>query len=200
VLIATTTNKPRTVRAFVRSRVSAAALLAWAMIALSAPPSRAQEIHIRVLNARNGKPITNECLNVWVAPPQRKALQAPTNSDGLVVLHIGADRVTAEAVSPFPTRCIGNAVVAPSSGADSADAIRVLGGNYIACQEYGRITPGEPATRDLLARIMPSYSTKRILTDGVTASNTCGKFRTKAKPGELVIFERSPTFWERLGE
>jgi hypothetical protein len=37
-----------------------------------------------------------------------------------------------------------------------------------------------------------------ILNSGVTTSNTCGKVRIKAIPGELLLFVRPPTFWEAM--
>jgi hypothetical protein len=156
----------------------------------------AQEIHIRVLNARKGKPITDECLNVWVSRQQRWALPAPTNNEGVAVLRVGRDRVSADAVPS--AACRGTAATAPNSVPFIGDGITVSGGNYIVCQEYGRVSPGGPVVNPL--DLMPSYPMKRILTSGVSAANTCGKFRAQAKPGELVIFERSPTFWERMME
>lgn len=159
-------------------------------------PFQGQEIHIRVLNARKGKPITNECLNVWVGPLHGAGLFAPTNHDGVVVLHLGNDQVTADAVSP--AACNGRAVVGPKLILKDADAITITGGNYVDCQEYGKIVPGDAANPNLVRQLWPLYSIKKILESGISAPNMCGKFRAEAKPGELVIFERPATLWERL--
>jgi hypothetical protein len=43
-------------------------------------------------------------------------------------------------------------------------------------------------------------STSRVLHEGVTMTNTCGKPNAKAKPGEVIIFVRPLTFWEKLKE
>jgi hypothetical protein len=66
-------------------------------------PLHGQDIHIRVLNAHNGKPITNECINVSLGPWHGGDLIAPTNKDGIVVLHLRDNVVTADSVSP--SRC-----------------------------------------------------------------------------------------------
>ena len=67
---------------------------------------------------------------------------------------------------------------------------------YIACQEYAKTAPGDlpvnPVTK------MPFYSIGRILDLGVSAGNTCGKFREKAKPGELIFFVKPRSFLEKM--
>jgi hypothetical protein len=153
----------------------------------------AQDIRIKVLNARNGKPITNECLNIWLGAIRGPSLLAPTDPNGVAVLHIEAGKMTA--------------VAAPQTGCDAspyskfltigADTISIWGDAYIACQEYGKIVPGEPASGDLSTKMTPSYSIKKILDAGVSAANTCGKFRAEAEPGELVFFERPRTWLEK---
>lgn len=55
----------------------------------------AQEIHIRVLNAQNGKPITNECVNVSLGQWHGADLLAPANNEGVVVLHLANTEVMA---------------------------------------------------------------------------------------------------------
>lgn len=176
----------------------AEALFIWAAVASLVAPLHGQDIHIRVLNARNGKPITKECLNVWVGPFRGAAMLAPTNNEGVIVLHLRGKVVVGEAVSPDP--CSGRAVVGPRAVPGDLDGVTVAGGNYVVCQEYGRVVPGEPVTSNLVREVMPSYPIKKVLMSGVSAANTCGKFRAQARPGELVIFERPPTLWERLRE
>ncbi len=166
------------------------------LVGLFGPLLHAQEIHIRVLNARNGKPITKECLNVWIGPLHGQALYAPTNNMGVAVLHIRDNEATANDVSP--RACNVNAALGPRPIPKGADTIEVAGGNYVACQEYGKIVPGEPATPNLVGELMPSYPIKKILESGVAAGNTCGKFKVEAKPGELIFFVRPPTWLEKL--
>jgi len=86
--------------------------------------------------------------------------------------------------------------------AAGVDAIAVMGDSYVACQEYGKISSGEQTKPDALPgvikKVVPSYKIKKILESGVSAANTCGKFRAEAKPGELVLFVRPRGFLERL--
>lgn len=157
---------------------------------------RAEDIRIRVLNARNGKPITNECLNVSLGSWHGADLLVPTNREGTAVLHIGSDVVTADAVSP--QACGGKAIVGPKPLPKDSDAISITSDYYVACQEYGRLAAGQPATPNSLKEMVPSYSIKRVIELGVSASNTCGKFRHEAHPGELIFFVRPLKFSERM--
>jgi len=74
--------------------------------------ARAQDILIQVLNARNGKPITDECLNISLGKWNGAELLAPTNREGVVVLHIQDKQITANASSP--NACNGTAILGPS--------------------------------------------------------------------------------------
>lgn len=168
------------------------------LVGLYGPLVYAQEIHIRVINARNGKPITNECLNIWIGPLRGEGLLAPTNNQGIVVLHLGDDQVTADVVSP--RACGGSAMAGPRPLARAEDGISVTGDYYVVCQEYGKFAAGEPPTPNSLKEMVPSYSIKKILALGVRASNTCGKFREEAHPGELILFVRPRKFSERMGQ
>ena len=155
---------------------------------------RAQEIHIRVLNAHNGRPITNECLNLWF-DGRKGTLIAPTNRDGIIVLHIAKDQVTAD---PGSSRACGGAVLGPIFLSADSDSMFVAGDMNLVCQEYRKVIPGAPIAENLPNKRAPSYSVKKILESGIAASNTCGKYRTTPRVGELIIFERPLSLWESL--
>lgn len=163
-----------------------------------APVLHAQEVRIRVLNGRSGKPITNECLNVWIGAMRGTSLLLPTDNEGVVAFHLENGEVTSDAMSP--RACNGAAFRGPKVLPTAADSIFVTGGQHVVCQEYGRVAEGDRPTPNLVQKLMPSYSIKKILESGITASNTCGKIKAEPKPGELIIFERPTTFWERLHE
>jgi hypothetical protein len=166
-----------------------------ALVGFVGPTLYGQEIHIRVLNARNGKSITNECLNVWFGHDSRGvSLLAPTNNEGAVVLHFADNTVTAGSVPG--AACEKGLAINAMPVPNGADAIVVTGGYYVACQEYGEVRSGDRLER----LIPPSYPIRKILESGVSATNTCGKFRAQAKPGELIFFVRPPTFLERMRE
>jgi hypothetical protein len=166
------------------------ASLVCVLAAFSGPALHAQEIRIRVVNARNGKPITNECVNVWTLTWHGAHIVAATNKDGVAVLRLADNEILAE------TSCPG--WPAQASRRSDVDAITISGDYYVACQECGKITPGEPPTDPL--NTMPSYPIKRILESGISAANTCGKFRAEAKPGELILFVRPRSLWQKLRE
>src|SRR5574340_1376651 len=116
------------------------ALFAVAIAGSLVPVLHAQEIRIKVLNGRNGKPITNECLNVWIGAMLGQGLFAPTNNSGVVVLHLGNGEVKADSASV--AACQTNAFVGPNPVPKGADSIFVTGGNYSDCQEWAKVVPG----------------------------------------------------------
>jgi hypothetical protein len=164
-------------------------VLIWPLLCLCAPRAGAQEFRIKVLNGRNGKPITKECLNIWVGTLAGPHLVAATNRDGVVVLRVSDDKLVAEA------GCQGWPVQA--AWPTGSEGILVTGDYYVACQEYAKVVPNA-AKPKFMGKIPPLYPVKEILEPGISASNTCGKFRAKPKPGELIFFVRPPGFWEKM--
>jgi hypothetical protein len=196
VLIAIAPTQERKRRAVLPLQAFARGFPIWIMAIFFVPLLYAQEIDIRVLNGRNGKPVTNECLNISLGSWHGGDLIAPTNKDGVVVLHFANNQVTADPV--LPHTCNGTAVLGPKTGPEGMDAITLSGDYYVACQEHGKIIPGEPATPNLLKEVMPSYPIRKILDSGLNAANTCGKIRVEAKPGELIFYVKPRSFSERM--
>jgi len=150
----------------------------------------AQEIQIKVLDGRNGKPIERECLNIWAGTGRGAHMVAATNGDGVVLLHFGNDDILAEkACAGWPSQV---------SRASDVEGITISADRYVACQEYGKPTPGESPVNPL--KMMPFYPFKSILQLGVSSSNVCGRIRGKAAPGELIFFVRPRSFWEKMRE
>jgi hypothetical protein len=158
------------------------------------PLAWAQDIHIRVVNARNGKPITDECLNVSLGKWHGGELFAQTNAEGAVVLHVEAGRVTV--VTTSSKACNTQVIVGPKSFTGNTTSISVMGDSYVVCQGYGNRASGQPPPSD--TELIPSYPVAKILELGLAGANTCGKFRTDAKPGELILFARPLSFWEKM--
>ena len=162
------------------------ALLAVMLATLFGTVLHGQEIRIRVLDGRNGHPITSECVNVWIGPV-RDALLLPTNKDGVAVVHIGQKQVTGD--TGFPRACKRTVFGGPQPTPEHADSIKVTsGGPYVDCQ------PPEKK----VAPAWPSYSVREILESGVAAGNTCGKFTTEPRRGELIFFVRPVHWWEAI--
>jgi hypothetical protein len=59
----------------------------------------------------------------------------------------------------------------------------------------------ESSGLDTDCRATPALQThfpvSTILSEGIAVANSCGKASHKANPGELVLFVRKTTFWER---
>src|SRR5581483_2825393 len=111
----------------------------------------------------------------------------------VVVLHLQGRHVTADA----PSRaCNVMAISGPKPLNSDPGVISVIGDGYIICQEYGKIASGEPAPPP--AERIPTYRISQILESGVAGANTCGKARAEPKPGQLVLFARQRTFWEKM--
>lgn len=169
-------------------------LLISILLSLSAPMLHAQEIQIRVLNGRNGKAIAKECVNVSLGSWHGADLLVPTNKDGIAVLHLRGNEVTADAA------CQGWSKEAHRL--EGVDTISLMGDYYVACQEYGKLAPGERPTPEtsstVIKELAPTYSIKEILQSGIASANACGTVRATAKPGELIFFVRPRGFFERL--
>lgn len=59
------------------------------MLALVVPTLHGQQIQLKLVDARNGKPITSECVNVWIGTERDRHLVAETGNDGIAVLKLG---------------------------------------------------------------------------------------------------------------
>lgn len=166
----------------------------WALVAFSGTLLHSQEIRIRVLNAHNGKPITNDCVDIFVHGVVT-ALVIPTDNMGVAVLHVEGERAVSAATG-IGGACNGSGTLYPAVG--RGDRIHVSSDYYVACQEYVKARALRRVPSDPVEEMMPSYSIGNILETGVAASNTCGVFRVRAKPGELILFVRPLTWLERM--
>jgi len=184
-----------------RRKTYAALMSAWGflvcVVAFFLPSLlEAQEIRIRVLNARNGTAVTDECVNISLGSWHGGDLIAPTNKEGLVVLHFEGGQVRADAASS--DTCNGLAVLGPKPVPAGVDTLAITSDKYVDCQEWAKVVPGE-APKDALNRA-PSYSLKKLVESGAAAGNRCGKFRAEAKPGELIFYVRPRSFLEKMRE
>lgn len=186
----------RTIGAAWSLQASRQALLICVGVARLGAPLHAQDIHIKVLNARNGKPITNECVNVFTRQELGSStLLIPTDREGVALLHVEGDHAVPVG-APLGRRCGGSETLHPTVG--HADTIQISGDYYLACQEYGKTMPGEGAGGPGRDQRMPSYSVAKILLSGIAAANTCGRFTAQPKPGELILYVRPLSLLEKL--
>lgn len=167
--------------------------LFWICIAIAIPlPSIAQNIHIRVVNGKNGKAVTDECLNIAFGDWHHQLL-VPTDLRGVVTLHLSGKSVTADVGSR--STCNQSAFLGPTAVV-SADGFTVMSDWYVACQEFTRGANDSSGSGNSLG--LPSYSVSEIVSRGISASNTCGKVRLQPQKGELIFYVRPRSLKEKL--
>ncbi|NYF81226.1 hypothetical protein [Granulicella arctica] len=59
------------------------------LLALTSVVAQAQQLHIRILNAKTNKPITDEKLNVALRVDQIVSVQLPTDKNGIILVDTG---------------------------------------------------------------------------------------------------------------
>jgi hypothetical protein len=164
-------------------------VVAFAAIALlfasSGTVLHAQTIKIKFVNGKSGQPIANTCVNTWVGTGRIEAMAIPTDKDGVAWLYL-TDKHTEVNTQNRPKNCGDFGVAHPV--VKYADTIRVVAG-YAVCQ---------PHASDYSWLATMTFSTKQIVQRGIVTPNNCGKSTASANPGELVIFVRPRTWWEKL--
>jgi hypothetical protein len=151
-------------------------------IGVLAPAVKAQEIRIKVVDGRNGRTKSDECVNVWVGKNTVVAMAIHTNKDGVATLHLTDDdsRISIQQDDPA---CGDFGVTNPV--VKHADTIGITSGVYLPCQAS---PPDSPRL---------NFATKEVLETGVATANVCGKVKASPRPGEIIFFVRPLTFWER---
>lgn len=156
------------------------------------PKPQAETIKIKLVNGRNGLPMagTASHVNVWVGTERKEAIVIPTDGNGVASLQLLQLTLnTAEINIPNPSNDRGSVVVAnPVVKYNESFRINVP---YALCQPHG----GNYSWLEIM-----DLTTSRVLQEGITMANTCGKPRAAAKPGEVIIFVRPLNWWERLKE
>jgi hypothetical protein len=147
----------------------------------------AQTIKITVLDGSNGHAMTNKCVYVWVGnksdPMSGPLLQTQTSSYGVLNLTlVQGQEVTNGEVQ---LACGLSGVAAPSMKFGDTISIRT---GYALCQSG--------VHDSWLARA--NFSTEEVLQHGVVTPNSCGKATALSRPGEVVLFVRPLTLWEKL--
>jgi len=149
------------------------------------PQLHAQEIKLRLLDGRSGKPIERSCINVWVGDHQKSALAIHTDENGIAKFHLTAD-ASAVNVTNYWAACGMFGVSDPT--VMYADTIQINAG-YAWCK---------PNSQEKSWLAINKFPTKHLTDDGEVTANACGKVSAKPTPGELTIYVRPLTFWEKL--
>lgn len=145
----------------------------------------AQTLRIKLVNGRNGRPIANSCVNVWIGNARKEAMAIPTDKDGVAKLRLTENDDEIDVHNKYKS-CGDFGVIEPV--VNYSDSFRVNAG-YVSCQ------PHRPDYSWLSSQ---EFSTREVLRSGVVTANACGNAKASPEPGELIVFVRPLTFWEKL--
>lgn len=145
---------------------------------------QAQTVRIQLVNGRNGRPVADSCVDVWVGNTQKEAMAIPTDRHGVATLRL-TENDTEISVHRWKG-CGGFDVINPV--VKYSESFRVHAG-YVLCQfpkpDYSWLS-------------IQTFSTRDVLRSGVVTANVCGHAKASPEPGELVVFVRPLTFWEKF--
>jgi hypothetical protein len=151
------------------------------------PKLQTETIRIKLVDGRNGRPMAGSYVNVWVGKERKAATAVPTDKEGIASLRL-TDRADGTGADEGSKACGPNCVLNPLMKYD--DSLRLNVG-FVLCQ---------PDAGSYSWLRITDLSTRRILQDGIVMENTCGSIRATAEPGEVVVFVRPLSWWEKLKE
>ena len=166
-------------------RSSRQALFCLLLIAASfGKGAHAQSIRIKLVNGRNGRPMAGTHVNVWVGKERKWAMVIPTDKDGVasLVLTDKEGEVNVPRVDGDGSHVVVNPVV-------KYDDDLGINAPYVLCQ------PGTPDYSWLAIR---HISTKQVVGQGVVTPNACGMATASQTPGEITVFVRPLSWWEKF--
>lgn len=153
------------------------------LLSCSASFLHAQEIRVKVLDGRNGRPIRGECVNVWAGHGTVSPLLVPTNKNGVAEVHL-TTKASELNTQQSGKACGGWGMIEPTIM--HTDTIEITSGRYMPCEPH-------PANSPRL-----SFSVEKVLRSGATTTNACGKIEGHPQPGELIFFVRPLRWREKL--
>jgi hypothetical protein len=135
-------------------------------------------IHIRVVDGRTGKNLSGMNLTFVDYHNDRDGITHP-DLNGRMIVKTSAD---------------GDSYVA-NPDAHGVLVFNVLGssGAWIPCTRQKLY---DSSTRTYGSEHL--YPVSTIVASGLVANNNCSKKTATAKPGELIVFLRPPTWWEKF--
>lgn len=146
----------------------------------------AQTVTIKLVNGRNGHPMSHTCIDLGVDHVDHM-LAIPTDNNGAARFYVTENDAEVDIQKRW-TDCGNWGVIDPVV---KRDMIGIHVG-YVLCQfrkpDYSWLSTMNISTKQLL----------ELLQQGIVLPNTCGKATASPKPGELVIFVRPLSWWETL--
>ena len=123
-------------------------------------------------------------MNGW-ALSAKKAIAIPTNGNGVAKLELTLD---AGKVNIPKSSNDSGPIVVVNPVVEYSESFRV-NVPYALCRSGGS---------DYTWLMRQSFSTKQVIEHGYVSPNTCGKTTAAPKPGEIILFVRPLTWWEKL--
>lgn len=161
-------------------------LLVTVLLTMPAMSLAAQTLEIKLVDGRNGHPMvgTSAYVNVWVGGERKEAIAIPTDNNGAARLQLTLNRNEVN----IPDS-IGHGTIVKKHPVVKYDESFRINAPYVLCGA------GE-ANQSWLE--LKNFSTKEVLDHGYASGNACGKVTATPQPGQIVLFVRPLTFWEKM--
>ncbi len=163
------------------------AKIAIASLLLVAVSSAAcgQEIRVKFLDARTGRPVTYEGAQMWVESVRGTFLSAPANNkEGTATFFYTGHSIRPVWPSGTKLRYSWMRELTIPPGPERIGVAPTVAAGV--CWDVGFPPQG------------PWYPISEILQHGAVSENHCGKATAKAKPGEWILFIKPLSIWRRL--
>jgi hypothetical protein len=147
--------------------------------------ARGQEIRVKFLDARTGRPVTYEAAQMWVESCKLCVLTAPANNKKGTATFLYTGH-SIRAIWPPKTK---KSRYYPRELTIPPGPERIAAAPIVAC---GICWDRGPLRND------PWYPLTEILQHGAVSQNHCGKATAKPKPGELILFIKPIPAWKRI--
>lgn len=146
-----------------------------------------QSVEIKLVDGRNGRPMVGSAsyVNVWVGPERKQAIAIPTDSNGVARLRLTLNTVDAN-VQKSPGN--GGSIVVDHPIVNYDESLRI-NAPFALCTHGG--------SHYSWLQSQP-FSTKQVLQQGYVSPNTCGKATASSKPGQVILFVRPLSWWEKV--
>ncbi len=147
----------------------------------------AQTLEIKLVDGRSGRPIVgaSSYVNVWVGTERKEAIAIPTDRNGVARLQL---TVNASEVN-IPNYSNGRGSIVVEHPIANYNEFFRINTPYVLC--------GSGGSNYSWLRL-EQFSTTEILQHGYVSPNSCGKVTLPQQPGQVILFVRPLTWWEKL--
>jgi hypothetical protein len=146
----------------------------------------AQTLEIKLVDGRNGRPMVSASsyVNVWVGTQRKEAIVIPTDGKGVARIQLTLNPGEVN----IPNSKNSGSIVLEHPIVMYDDSFRINA-------PYALCTSGGPNYSWLGPE---KFSTKEVLSRGYVSPNTCGKSTDSPRPGQVILFVRPLTRWDKL--